>query len=132
MSNPIRFKKQEFGHEPKKIKDSLQQVLIVSIPQPNTAYLDMTYVSRSNVGDNLELACKKQNLIIDLRNQFDSRVLLDMAGVLLPKEADFFKSTYADAGRPGLLRIKEGQKNFQRKAWPRPLPTAGRIFTKYL
>ncbi|MFL9845507.1 S41 family peptidase [Flavobacterium rhizosphaerae] len=85
----------------------MEKVVERKLPQ-GTSYLDLTYISRSNFDENMEAVKNADNLILDLRNQFDARILTDLAAFILPETSAFFSSSYADANRPGLLHIVDG------------------------
>lgn len=98
----------KYREEENDFADSLKKGVVAKSLSKNTSYLDLTYVSGNNFDDNIEKIKDSENLILDLRNQFDPKIIIDLANFILPKKSDFFSSSYSDTNRPGLLRITKG------------------------
>src|SRR5690554_2809624 len=99
-----------YREEESKTESTLKKSVLVNKMSEDIYYLDVNHLTKSNLNINIEEVKDVPNLILDLRSGIYDNIMINLANFLLPKESDFFNSTYSDVNCPGLLRSKKGYR----------------------
>ncbi|MCD4794088.1 MAG: hypothetical protein K8R54_12690 [Bacteroidales bacterium] len=89
---------------------SLKEKIVCNRYQDSIAYLNLKYLFKNNIRDNIKELKKAKKIIIDLRCYPNKGVSIILANFIISEKTDFFLSSYSDVHSPGLLRYKTGHK----------------------